>query len=77
MAPECYESWLWRFLGIFIYFEPAHDKTYNKTYANSEDSDQPAHPRSQISVFADRVCLLQPQIYPKRLKKNSYHTGWM
>ena len=41
-------------------FEPAHDKTYNKTCAISEDSDQPAHPRSLIRVFADRMCLLQP-----------------
>ena len=40
--------------------EPAHDKTYNKTSATSEDSDQPAHPRSLIRVFADRMCLLQP-----------------
>ena len=31
---------------------PAHDKTYNKTHAASEDSDQPAHPRSLIRVFA-------------------------
>ena len=29
-----------------------HDKTYNKTCATSEDTDQPAHPRSIISVFA-------------------------
>ena len=48
--------------------EPAHDKTYNKTCATSEDSDQPAHPRSLIRVFADRICLLQPVGYPKRDK---------
>ena len=41
-------------------FEPAHGKTYNKTCAISEDSDQPAHPRSLIRVFAVRMCLLQP-----------------
>ena len=35
--------------------EPAHDKSYNKTCATSEDSDQPAHPRSLIRVFADRI----------------------
>ena len=29
-------------------YEPTHDKTYNKTKATSEDSDQPAHPRSLI-----------------------------
>ena len=44
-------------------YEPEHDKTYNKTYATSEDSDQPAHPRSLTWVFADRMCLLQPMGY--------------
>ena len=28
--------------------KPAHDKTYEKTCATSEDSDHPAHPRSLI-----------------------------
>ena len=32
-----------------IGFESAHDETYNKTCATSENSDQPAHPRSLIS----------------------------
>ena len=45
--------------------ESAHDKTYNKTCAASEDSNQPAHPRSLVS-FANRMCLLQPPGYPKR-----------
>ena len=35
--------------------EPAHDKTYRYTYANSEYSDQPAHLPSLIRVFA--VCM--------------------
>ena len=47
-------------------FEPAHDKTYNKTCTTSEDSDQTAHPRSLIRVFADRMCLVYPPGYPKR-----------
>ena len=46
-------------------FEPAHDKTYNKTFATSEDLDQPALPRSLIRAFADRMCRLQPPGYPK------------
>ena len=46
--------------------EPAHEKTYNKTCAISEDSDQTAHSRSLIWVFADRICILQPPAYPKR-----------
>ena len=49
--------------------EPVHDRTYNKTCATCEDSDQPAHPRSQISVFADRMCLLQSPGYPKKDKR--------
>ena len=53
--------------GIFTNInEPAHYKTYNKTCATSEDSDQPAHPRSLIRVFADCLCRLQPPGYPKR-----------
>ena len=48
--------------------EPALNKTYNKTCATSENSDQPAHPRSLISVFADRICLLPSPGYPKRNK---------
>ena len=31
----------------------------------SEDSDQLAHQRSLIRVFADRISLLQPPGYPK------------
>ena len=31
-------------------YEQAHDKTYNKTCATSEDSDQPAHPCRLIKV---------------------------
>ena len=54
---------------IFKINEPAHDKTYNKTCATSEDSDQPAHPRSLIRVFAGRMCLLRPPGYPKRDKR--------
>ena len=48
----------------FVY-EPAHDITYYKTCATSEVSDQPAHLRSLIRVFADRMRLLQPPGYPE------------
>ena len=37
-----------------ITFEPAHDKPYKIACAPSEDSDQPGHPPSLISVFAVR-----------------------
>ena len=36
----------------------AHDKTYNKTCATSDYSDQLAHLSGLIRVFADRACLL-------------------
>ena len=46
-----------------------HVKTCNKTCVTNEYSDQPAHPCNLISVFADRLCLLQPQGYPKKDKQ--------
>ena len=52
--------------------ESAHDKTYNKTYATSEDSDQPTHPRSLIRVFADSMCLIQPLGYLKRDEREPF-----
>ena len=48
-----------------LIIEPAHDKAYEKTIATSKDSDQPAHTRSLIRVFADRMCLLQHPGSPK------------
>ena len=57
------------FNSFLFTYEPAHDKTYTKAYATSEDSDQPAYPRSLIRVFADRMCLLQPPGYPKGDKR--------
>ena len=46
--------------------ESVQDKTYNRTWVTSEDSDQPAHPYSLVRVFADRTCLLQPLGFPKK-----------
>ena len=34
----------------FTIIEPAHDKTFKMACAPSEDSDQPGHPRSLISL---------------------------
>ena len=51
-------------------YVPAHDKTYNKTCTTSEDSEQPAYPRSLIRIFADRMCFLQLPGYPKRDEQN-------
>ena len=47
-------------------FEIFHDKTYSKTCATIEDSDQPVHPRSLIRIYADRTCILQHPGYRKR-----------
>ena len=44
-------------------------QTYSKTCATSKDLDQPAHLRSLIRVFIDRICLLQPPAYPKEYKQ--------
>ena len=52
-------------------YKPANDKTYDKTCVTSEDLDQPAHPRSLIRVFADRMCHLQSTGYPKRESKRA------
>ena len=54
---------------MLVLLEPMHVKTYIKTCATSEDSDQPAHPRSLLRVFADNVCPLQPPGYRKRDKR--------
>ena len=32
-------------------YEPANDKTYNKTCMTSKDSDQPVHPPSMAKIF--------------------------
>ena len=45
---------------------PAQNKTYKKTCATNEDSDQPAHSRSLIIVFADLMCFLLTPGYLKR-----------
>ena len=39
-----------RLIKLSFPFEPAHDKTNNKTCATSEDSDQPAHSRTDQSL---------------------------
>ena len=37
--------------------EPQRQKTYLRTYACSEDSDQPAHSRSLIRIFIARILI--------------------
>ena len=49
-----------------ILTESAHDKSNTKICATSENSNQPAHLRGLIRVFADSMCLLLPRAYQKR-----------
>ena len=55
LPPEGCISWLWHFHIISLIFDPAHDKTNKMACAPSEDSDQPGHPPSLISVVAVRM----------------------
>ena len=57
-------------------YEPGHFKTYYKTCATSEDSDQTAHSRRLIRVFAGRIGILKPPDYPKSDEQEPCHTGW-
>ena len=55
---------------LFIHtHEPAHNKTYNTTCAQTVNTwTQAEHPSSLISL-SYRMCLLQPPGYPKRDKQ--------
>ena len=57
-------------LNQFYQLSASALQNYNKTFATSEDSDQPARPRRQIRVFADQMCLLQPPAYPNGINEN-------
>ena len=71
-----YALWLSLVLETFYTInEQAHDETYNKSCAPSEDSDQPAHPRSLIRVFADRMYLLQPPAIQRGINENPSRAG--
>ena len=55
---------------------PAHDKTYNKICATSKDSDQPAHPRSLISLRRSHVPSTASTLF-RGINGNPRHTMWM
>ena len=59
--------------AIHIWFEPAHDQTYNKSSATSEDSDQTAHTRSLIWVFTGRMCVFSLKPIQRRINENPCH----
>ena len=53
----------WKKLFFPITYEPRHEKTCLRVFANNTGTDQPAHPRSLISAFVIRflesiVCTL-------------------
>ena len=57
-----------------ITFQPVQDIAYNKTCAKTQIS----LPTCTVwSVFADRLCPLQPLGYPKRDNQDPCHTGWI
>ena len=57
--------------------EPLHDKTNKLTCAPSEDSDQPGHPHSLISVFSDLMKKLWALSYTMSVNEDSDPTGRM
>ena len=63
-------------MQLKITIEPPFVKTYTKTCGTSGDSYQSAHPRSVIRVSADRMRLLQPSDYLKRLVILGGCRGW-
>ena len=63
------------FTILRITIKPALDRTH-KTFATSEDSDQPAHPCSLIRLRWS-LCLLLPPRYPKRNEKEALQYWWM
>ena len=56
--------------------EPPHDKTNKMTCAPSEDSDQPGHPPSLISIRCPPKESLGPKLYIERTAKTD-QTGRM
>ena len=53
---ERWRDWNGRYVWLYFVFELEHDKTNTITYAPSEDSDQPGHPPSLITVDQSLGC---------------------
>ena len=58
-------------------YEPRHDKTYNKTYVTSKDSDQPVHPPSMAKVLVYPPLESQEAVEGTHISKDSDQTVWM
>ena len=61
LSTQILERIFWYIMHLYITFEPAHDKTYNKTYVTSKDSDQPVHP-SSMTRFLVYPSLDSPEV---------------
>ena len=67
----------WRIAIADLKYEPDHSFSYKIACAPSEDSDQPAHPRRLIWVFAVLKTLGYPGSVPaKTLNRLHWCTGW-
>ena len=56
------------------YYELQRQKKYCRTCAPSEDSDQPAHSRSQIRIFIGRILIPKDEKFLFVDKKDSDET---
>ena len=55
--------------------EPAHNKTYSKTCATSEDSDQ--HTRNLIRIFAIACAFYSIQAIQRKINETPCHIGFV
>ena len=61
---------LWFSHFVILAYEVAYGKTYNKTWATSEDSDQPTHLRSLFSLRWSHV----PSTASRQFKRNKWES---
>ena len=63
-----------------VIFEPAHGKTYNKTYVSNKNSDQPVHPPSMARVLVhsslDILEAVEGTCDQRRLIRQRGCAGW-
>ena len=64
-------------VNIPIKNEPRHDKNKQSECAPSEDSDQPGHPPSLISLHCALNGYLRTQAFVHADREGSDQTGWM
>ena len=75
--PSCYVTSAVGYIpvhAIEYIIEPAHNKTYNKTYAIRKDSDQPVHLSSLIKVLIIYAFNSHYAIQ-REINENPCHTG--